>query len=196
MQPCVSQGGLLILRIEAHGRTAHAARAHLGENAIYKAMRDLQRLETYEFDRSDPYLGPPTLTPTVIEAGKARNVVPDLCTFYLDIRTNASYAHDELIDLMGDLMDSDVHVHSKRLIPVATDPSERIVQACLHSRPDAQPFGSPTVSDWIFLHDVPTVKIGPGRSERSHRPDEHIALQDVEDATAIYQAIIRAYFDA
>ncbi|RMH59841.1 MAG: M20/M25/M40 family metallo-hydrolase [Bacteroidetes bacterium] len=195
MRPCVSQGGLLILRLEAHGRSAHAARSHLGENAIYKAMRDLQRLEAFRFDRADPYLGPPTVTPTVIEGGSARNMVPDRCTVYLDVRTNASYTHDELTALLSDILESEVHVHSKRLIPVATDPSERIVQACLAALPGVEPIGSPTMSDWLFLHDIPTVKIGPGLSERSHTAHEHIAVADLEAAVPVYQRIIRHYFE-
>ena len=195
LQPCVAQKGLLILRIHAHGRTAHAARAHLGENAILKATRDIQRLAAYTFDREDPFLGKPTLTVTVIEGGKARNVVPNLCSFFVDIRTTPTYTHEEVIDLMADLLESEVKVHSKRIIPLATAPSERIVQACRTALPDAAPFGSPTASDWLFLYDVPTVKIGPGPSERSHTPDEHIEIAEVERAVEVYKEIIRAYFD-
>lgn len=195
LQPCIAQKGLLILRLEAHGTTAHAARAHLGDNAILKAGRDLQRLAGFAFEKADPFLGRPTLSPTMIEGGTARNVVPDRCTVYLDIRTTPAYTHEEIIDLLSEALESDVQVHSKRIIPVATDPQERIVQACLQAIPDAEPFGSPTASDWMFLHDIPTVKIGPGSSERSHTPGEHIALAEVERAVAVYKGIIRAYFD-
>ena len=60
MQPCVAQKGLLILNATAHGQTAHAARAHLGDNAIFRAARDLQQLAGYTFERADPFLGRPT----------------------------------------------------------------------------------------------------------------------------------------
>ena len=195
LQPCVAQKGLLILHIHAHGQTAHAARAHLGENAILKAARDIQRLDAYTFERTDPFLGKPTLTVTVIEGGKARNVVPNLCSFFVDIRTTPAYTHEEIIDLMADVLESEVKVHSKRIIPLATALSERIVRACRAALPDAAPFGSPTASDWLFLHDVPTVKIGPGISERSHTPDEHIEIAEVERAVEVYKGIIRAYFE-
>ncbi|MEM9664901.1 MAG: M20/M25/M40 family metallo-hydrolase [Bacteroidota bacterium] len=194
MQPCVAQKGLLILRVEAHGRTAHAARAHLGDNAITRAARAVQQLDALPFDRADPFLGTPTATVTTIEGGTARNVVPDRCTFHVDIRSTPAYTHDELIAYVAGALDAEVHVHSQRLIPVATDPGARIVQACQAALPDATPFGSPTASDWIYLQDVPTVKIGPGRSERSHTPHEHIAVADVERAVQDYQAIVRAYF--
>lgn len=194
LQPCVAQKGLLILHVHAHGRTAHAARAHLGENAILKAARDIQRLADFSFDRDDPFLGKPTLTVTAIEGGTARNVVPHLCSFFVDIRTTPAYTHDEIIDLLARSLESEVKVHSKRLIPLATPVSERIVQACRTVLPDAPPFGSPTASDWLFLHDVPTVKIGPGLSERSHTADERIEITEVERAVTVYKGVIKAYF--
>lgn len=194
LQPCVSQKGLLILNVTAHGKTAHAARAHLGDNAISRAARDIIRLTDFQFARTDPFLGAPTLTVTTIEGGSARNVVPDRCTFYLDIRTTPAYSHDEITGMVADLLESEVSVHSKRIIPVSTDPSERIVRATLKALPDSEPFGSPTASDWIFLHDIPTVKLGPGPSERSHTPDEHIDLSEVSGAVLAYKKIIHNYF--
>ena len=195
LQPCLAQKGLLILKATAHGRSAHAARAHLGDNAIVRAARDVLRLSEYRFTRPDPYLGLPTLSVTTVEGGTARNVVPDQCTFYIDVRTTPAYDHDALADELSSLIESSVEIHSKRFIPVSTSPDARIAQACRQALPDSEPFGSPTASDWIFLHDVPTVKLGPGRSERSHTPDEHIAVRDLYDAVDAYVRIIRAYFE-
>jgi acetylornithine deacetylase len=196
--PCLAQKGLLILRLHAHGITAHAARAHLGRNAILAAAHDLDALGRLTFDRDDPFLGKPTVTPTIIEAGAAKNVVPDRCTVTLDIRSTPAYPHGDLIDLVRQHVHAEVEVYSKRLIPCATDGSARIAQACQRGLiglgRDATPFGSPTASDWIFLNDVPTVKIGPGRSELSHTPDEHVEVAEVERAVEVYAAIAQAYF--
>ena len=105
MQPCLAQKGLLILHLNAHGTTAHAARAHLGENAILKAARDLHILSDLRFP-DDPLLGPTTITPTVIAGGGASNVVPDACTVTLDIRTTPANTHDELIAAIDEATDS------------------------------------------------------------------------------------------
>jgi acetylornithine deacetylase len=185
----------LILNVHARGTTAHAARSHLGDNAILRASADIERLRSLTFDREDPFLGRPTLTVTTIEGGSARNVVPDLCTFTLDIRSTPTYPHDELIALVEATIESEVEIHSTRIVPVATDESERIVQACRRALPNAVPFGSPTASDWMFLHDIPTVKLGPGPSERSHTPDEHIELDEIIRAVDAYKGILRAYFE-
>ena len=132
---------------------------------------------------------------TTINGGTVRNVVPDLCTFTLDIRSIPAYTHEELTDVIARTVESEVTVHSQRIVPVATQITARIVQACQTALPDAEPFGSPTASDWIFLHDVPTVKIGPGPSERSHTPDEHIELAEVVRAVEGYKSIIKTYFN-
>jgi acetylornithine deacetylase len=195
LRPCIAQKGLLILRVSARGRAAHAARAHLGENAIEKAARDIVRCAALAFEREDPYLGYPTATVTTIEGGSARNVVPDECTFTLDLRSTPAYTHAELIAMVRAVLESDVQVHSERLIPVSTPLDERIVRACREAVPEAEPFGSPTASDWIFLADVPAVKIGPGSSELSHTAGEKIAVDELHRAVNVYRTIIESYFD-
>ncbi|MFK7846950.1 MAG: M20/M25/M40 family metallo-hydrolase [Rhodothermales bacterium] len=194
LAPCIAQKGLLILKVNARGTSAHAARAHLGENAIYAAARDLLKLEHFSFEKTDPYLGKPTLAATTISGGKTRNMIPDLCTFYLDIRSTPAYSHEEIIALMSEYLESEVEVHSKRIVPAATKDDSLIVQACLKALPDKKPFGSPTTSDWIHLTDVPTVKIGPGPSQRSHTPHEHIEIDELLNGVVVYKRIIVEYF--
>ena len=198
LRPCLAQKGLLILTATARGRTAHAARAHLGQNALTVAARDLLRLDALAFDRSDPLLGPPTVTATTIEGGTAKNVVPDRCTFTLDVRSTPAYTHAELAALVAGALESEVAVYSDRLIPCRTDPAAPIARAAIAALGalgrDAAPFGSPTASDWIFLHDVPTVKLGPGRSELSHTADEHVDLAELDAAVAVYRALAERYF--
>ncbi len=194
LAPCIAQKGLLILKVNARGKSAHAARAHLGENAIYAAARDLLKLEHFSFDKTDPYLGKPTLAATTISGGKTRNMIPDLCTFYLDIRSTPAYSHEEIIALVRDYLDSEVEVHSKRIVQASTHPASRIVRACFNVLPAQPPFGSPTTSDWIHLTDVPTVKIGPGPSQRSHTPHEHIEIEALLKGVSVYKKIIVEYF--
>ena len=198
LRPCLAQKGLLILEATAHGRTAHAARAHLGDNALTRAARDLVRLDGLAFSKRDPLLSLPTATATMIEGGTARNVVPDRCTFFVDVRSTPAYPHAALAALVGDLLESEVAVYSDRIVPCATDASARVAQAVTGALTglglDAEPFGSPTASDWIFLADVPAVKIGPGRSELSHTPDEHVEIAQIERAVEVYAAVARRYF--
>ncbi|WP_420455546.1 M20/M25/M40 family metallo-hydrolase [Rubrivirga sp.] len=198
LRPCLAQKGLLILTATAEGETAHAARAHLGTNALTVAARDLLAIDALAFERSDPLLGWPTATATMIEGGTAKNVVPDRCRITLDVRSTPAYTHAELTALVRDALESRVEVYSDRLVPCATAADCRIVQATTGALSalgwDAAPFGSPTASDWIHLADVPAVKIGPGRSELSHTPDEHVEIAQLEAAVEVYAEIARRYF--
>ncbi|HLA64671.1 MAG TPA: M20/M25/M40 family metallo-hydrolase [Rhodothermales bacterium] len=198
LRPCLAQKGLLILEATAHGRTAHAARAHLGDNAITKAARDVGRIATLTFDRDDPWLGRPTATVTTIAGGTARNVVPDRCSFFVDVRSTPAYTHAELAAQVAAGLESEVSVYSDRLIPCSTGADVRIAVACRTALEglglDSAPFGSPTASDWIFLHDVPAVKLGPGRSELSHTADEHVEAAEVVRGVEVYKRVVRAYF--
>lgn len=195
LRPCLAQKGLLILTVEARGRTAHAARAHLGDNAIARAARDVARLAAHRFERTDPLLGPPTATVTLIEGGTAKNVVPDRCRFTVDVRSVPAYSHAELTAEIASVLESDVHVYSDRLVPTATNPAEPVARAAVAAS-GAEPFGSPTTSDWIFLRDLPVVKIGPGSSELSHTAEEHVHEADLLRAVRVYRDIIRLFFAA
>lgn len=192
--PVVAQKGLLIVRLTAHGKSAHAARHTLGENAILKASDDIHRLSDLTFDRIHPILGEITMNVTTIQGGTARNVIPDECVIYLDIRSTPSYTHDDLIQIIHSCVKSEVTIHSDRIIPVSTEIEESIVQACLHARPGNQPQGSPTASDWIYLSGIPAVKIGPGSSELSHTSDEHVEEAELIEAVAFYKAAVKEYF--
>lgn len=194
MQPCIAQKGLLILTGVARGRSAHAARAGLGDNAIERAARDIGRIASFTFDRTDPDLGEPTVAVTTIAGGSARNVIPDECRFTMDIRSTPAYTHAELTSIFRDGLESEIEIHSDRIVPVRTDARDSIVRACLDALPGASTFGSPTTSDWIFLHDVPAVKIGPGDSRLSHTADESIPVDELVDAVAGYKRIIKAFF--
>jgi acetylornithine deacetylase len=190
----VAQKGLLILKVHAHGAAAHAGRAHEGTNAITKAMTAVRQIENVVLDRADPYLGTPTLTVTTIQSDGPNNTVPEHCVFTVDVRTTPAYTHDEIVALVREAVEAEVEVHSDRLVPCATPDDARIARAARTALPDADPFGSPTSSDWVFLHDVPTVKLGPGRSTRSHTADERIDTAEVDRAVAVYRDLVRAYF--
>ncbi len=195
LKPCIAQKGLLILRLECRGRSAHAARPHLGDNAVVKAAEDIQRLVATELDRVHPVLGAVTVTPTVIEGGKVRNMIPDLCTVSVDVRSTPSYTHAELVSILQQAVEGDLLIHSDRLISVDTAQDERIVRAGVAASGES-PFGSPTASDWIFLSDIPTIKMGPGSSDLSHTANEHIMLSELSEAVDVYRQTILRYFSA
>lgn len=193
LEICTAQRGMLILRCVAHGEAAHAAHAHLGENAVHKAARDIARLAEMEF-APHPRLGIARPQVTQISGGTARNQVPARCEFFVDLRTTPNLDHADVAAAINAALESEVIVHSQRYEPVATDEQEPIVQAALAATGAGTTVGSVTASDWAFLKGTPAVKAGPGDTCRSHRPDEFLLLSELEAGARFYTQLARSYF--
>lgn len=194
--PMTAQRGLLILRCCVHGRTAHPANTpgDTPDNAIANAAAELVRLRQFDWGRPHALLGACHAHPTMISGGVARNVIPDRCEFFLDIRTTPAETHAQLVQRLQAALACEIHVHSDRLVPVETPDDARIVQAALRARPGTRPTGSPAMSDMVFLAGTPAVKLGPGSSPRSHTPNEYILASELAAGADTYERIIQEYF--
>ena len=97
MKMAIAEKGLLVLDCTAHGIAGHAARNE-GVNAIYKAMKDIQWLSNFQFEKTSPFLGPVHIAVTSVSTqNKAHNIVPSECSFVVDIRVNEFYSFDDVI---------------------------------------------------------------------------------------------------
>ncbi len=177
MQLAIAEKGLLVLDCIAHGISGHAARDE-GENAIYNAIRDINWLTTYQFPKLSPVLGPVKLSVTMISAGTQHNVVPDTCTFTVDVRVTEQYTLEEVIETIRANIRADVKPRSVRLKPSSIPADHPIVRAGLAL--GRHTYGSPTTSDQAVLN-CPSLKCGPGHSGRSHSADEFIYLREIEE---------------
>ncbi len=195
LSPAVAQKGLLLLEVTAAGRSAHAAWGG-GVNAVVAAARDVLALEKLSVPGEHPALGKTSLNVTQISGGARHNVIPDSCKLVLDIRTVPSVSPEDIIALVRRSVEGQVSVRSNRLGSVETDPAHPIVKAALAANPAGRAYGSPTLSDWVFLRGIPTVKAGPGDSTRSHTPDEYLEVAELEAGVAFYEKLIRRYFEA
>lgn len=195
MQPAVAERGLMVLDCTAHGRAGHAARSE-GINAIYIALKDIEQLRTLEFEKVSDLLGPVKLTTTVINAGTQHNVIPDTCTFTVDVRSNEFYSNEYIYNKVRACVKSDVEARSFRLGSSRIDVSHPLVSSALAlgPQPDGRqrvPFGSPTLSDQALM-PWPSLKMGPGDSARSHTADEYIVTCEVRQAITEYITMLSA----
>jgi acetylornithine deacetylase len=197
LQVCTAQRGLLVMRCTARGSGGHAAHAEAPgiENAIHKAARDISRVAAMRFP-PHPLLGAAKPQVTQVGGGRQRNQVPDTCEFFVDLRTDPGQDHDGLAMMFRATLESEVAIHSKRYLPKGTDSRHPLVRAALAAAGAGSPVGSSTTSDWAFLGDVPAVKVGPGDTLRSHRPDEYLALAELEAGVAFYAQLVPSYFAA
>jgi acetylornithine deacetylase len=182
MELAVAEKGLLVLDCVAKGTSGHAAREE-GDNAIYKALADIEWIRNYRFPKVSPTLGPVKMSVTIVQAGTQHNVVPDLCAFTVDVRATDQYTLEELIEEIQRNITSEVQARSIRLRPSSIPMDHPIVRAGLQLGRKA--YGSPTTSDQALL-DCPSLKMGPGHSARSHSADEFIYLHEINEGVAQY----------
>lgn len=187
MQPAIAEKGLMVLDITAHGKAGHAARDE-GDNAIYHALDDMQWFRAREWERVSPLLGRVKSTVTIVQAGTQHNVIPDRCTFTVDVRSNELYSNEELFGIIRSHLQSEVKARSFRLNSSSIPMEHPLVQAAIAQ--GKHPFGSPTLSDQALM-PFPSMKMGPGQSSRSHTADEYIELHEIADAIDTYLRMLR-----
>ncbi|GAC1708510.1 MAG: M20 family metallo-hydrolase [Flavisolibacter sp.] len=183
MQMAVAERGLIVLDCHAQGRPGHAARNE-GDNAIYKAIKDIEWLQNYEFPLQSPWLGKVKMTVTsIFTENKSHNIIPSDCNFTVDVRTNECYQLEEIVQTVQRSLRSTAHPRSLRLRSTFISLDHPVVVAGLAL--DLKPYGSPTTSDKALL-PFASLKIGPGDSARSHIADEFIYLKEIEDGIDLY----------
>ncbi|NCB07371.1 MAG: M20/M25/M40 family metallo-hydrolase [Bacteroidia bacterium] len=175
MELAIAEKGLLVLDCYAYGKSGHAARNE-GENALYKALDDIQKLRAFQFPKVSNVLGEGKISVTQIEAGTQHNVVPDVCHFVVDVRTNEHYLNKEAYQIICDLIDSEVKPRSLRLNSSGINENHPFAQKVKSM--GIRLYGSPTTSDQAIIPFL-SVKMGPGDSARSHTANEFIYKSEI-----------------
>lgn len=188
MQMAIAEKGLLVLDCTSFGKAGHAARNE-GENAIYKAMKDISWINSHKFPKESTLLGPVKMSVTVINTeNKAHNVVPSQCTFVADIRVNELYDFNEILSVIQKNVQCEVKARSLRMRSSLIPESHPVVQAGLSL--GRKIYGSPTTSDKALM-PFAALKIGPGLSARSHTADEFIYVKEIEEGIGIYIDLLK-----
>jgi len=183
MQMAVAEKGLMVLDAIAQGRAGHAARDE-GESALYKAIKDIEWIQSYRFSKVSDLLGPVKMSVTVIETdNKAHNVVPAQCKFIVDCRVNELYTFEEILQTIKSNIKSEIQPRSTRLRSTAIALEHPLIKA--GTALGRTYYGSPTTSDKALM-PFQTLKMGPGDSARSHTADEFIYVDEIKNGIDLY----------
>ena len=183
MQMAIAEKGLMVLDCISTGTAGHAAREE-GDNAVYKALKDIEWFKNYRFDKVSDLLGPVKMSVAVIETeNKAHNVVPAQCRFVVDCRVNELYSFKELIDFIKSNVQCEVKPRSTRLRSSSIALNHPLVEAGLKQGRTC--YGSPTTSDKALM-PFSALKMGPGDSARSHTADEFIYIDEIKEGITLY----------
>lgn len=189
MHMAVGERGLLVIDGMVTGTTKHAALDNQ-DNAILNAMEVLKKLQNIHFERISEVLGDVHVTISEIHAGSQHNVTPPECHFVLDIRINEKYTPQEVLTVLGKELDCSLEARSldKKASGISLD--HPIVESA--KALNIKRYGSLTLSNMAYV-SFPSVKIGPGDSVRSHKPDEFIYRHELDTGKLYYKRLINQY---
>lgn len=187
LEMAVAERGLMVIDCTAEGRSGHAARNE-GENALYKAVEDIEWIRNYKFEKVSPLLGESRLTVTVISTENVQhNVVPSQCKFVIDVRVNELYTFDEILDALQKNLKSKFKPRTTRMKSTSISLDHPLVKAGLKLGKGY--YGSPTTSDKALM-PFSTLKMGPGDSARSHTADEYIYIDEIKEGIETYIKLV------
>ena len=182
MKLAIAEKGLMVIDAYADGISGHAAHENT-ENAIYNAMKDIDWIKSFSFDKTSQSLGVVKMSVTQISAGSQHNVVPASCHFVIDVRVNDEYDNKEVYDIIDRHTSCRLQARSFRLSSSSIAMDHPIVKAGIAL--DRETYGSQTISDQALL-SCPSLKLGPGVSARSHSANEYIELAEIEEGINLY----------
>jgi succinyl-diaminopimelate desuccinylase len=218
-QLCITQKGALRVEVTVRGRMAHGAMPLSGVNPVSRAARfvvAVEELEGEEIERhgEDPFLGSPSLTPTILmspDCGEPQiNVIPASAYVALDIRTVPAQSHEELIERLRDILaglksedpdfDATLEVIEERP-PTETPKDEPLVSAMSkayeHLTGEEPRYnGVPGATDGTFLSawaNVPIVTTGAGNREIPHHADEWVDEEELLTTCKLYASTALYY---
>jgi len=188
LEMAVAERGLMVIDCTAEGRSGHAARNE-GENALYKAVEDINWIRNYKFGKVSPLLGESRLTVTVIATENVQhNVVPSQCKFVIDVRVNELYTFDEILDALQKNLKSKFKPRTTRMKSTSIPLDHPLVKAGIKLGKGY--YGSPTTSDKALM-PFSTLKMGPGDSARSHTADEYIYIEEIKEGIETYIRLLQ-----
>ncbi|HBJ76916.1 MAG TPA: acetylornithine deacetylase [Porphyromonadaceae bacterium] len=186
LKMAIAEKGLLVLDCTSYGKSGHAA-LNNGENAIYKAIEDIEIIKENDFFQPSTLLGNVHFSVTMIDAGTQHNVIPDKCHFVVDIRTNELYSNQEVLECLKDKLSSTITPRSLHLNSSSISREHPLVKRGIEL--GLTTFGSPTLSDKAQM-PFPTLKLGPGSSKRSHTADEYIEKKEILQGIECYFSLL------
>lgn len=216
---CIAQKGVMWVRVTVSGKMAHGCMPLTGINPIYHTaalLMELKALEAEEIARHgcDPYLGQPSITPTIIRApvqGEPQNnVMPDQCMLTLDIRLIPGQSPEELErrirGIFQRLKEKDASFAAELEViesrpPTSVSKDEPVVAklaAAFRDVTGKEPVygGVPGTTDGTILFawaGVPIVTCGPGDTYIPHHVDEYLDIEQLIEASRIYAVAALRY---
>ena len=184
-----AEKGLVVFDGVVKGTPSHAAHPN-PDNAIYNTVPVLEWFRDYRFPKVSDVLGEVKVTVSQIQGGVQHNAVPAQVELVVDVRVNDCYSNQEVAEILSREAPCQLHARSLRLNSSSISPEHPLVRAGVAM--GRKTYGSPTLSDQAAL-SCPSLKMGPGKSTRSHSADEYVCLQEIREGIALYGELLNRF---
>ena len=201
MKICNEQKGRTWADICVHGMTAHGSQKGVGENAIYLAIKLIEKIKNTEFEEY-----PDTFWRTLaINAGVEPQVVPDRCTFTVDARLQVGHDPSNIWEKLEDMIKQikKENPHFDATYDIAdmrtswhTSKEDKLIQDIEKSlqnigiNPVFETFFGSTDASMLIKNNLIPVIIGPGDLSVVHRENEYVELSQLYDSCRLYLDIM------
>ena len=182
----VQAKGVLALRIDVSGTSAHGSTPWLGDNAVLKAVDVFRQISAMPFTReSSDMFDRPSVSLGRIMGGDAMNRVPDRCTIDVDIRFLPGQSAQAILADIEAIPDTSLSIVFHR-DPAMVERDNPYVVLLAESISDGVPaerisIGRDGASDIVsFLNaGTPGVEFGPTGAGH-HGPEEWVSISSLE----------------
>jgi acetylornithine deacetylase len=208
LRPAVGHKGKTAFTATCHGRAAHSANPGLGVNPIHMAADFIGRIRERQADiaqsglRDATYEVPyTTLHVGVIKGGTVLNIVPSRCELEFEFR---NIPDENALELTASLradaaaiaadcgtgIDLDInHEYPALDTPPNAEVVELAGELTGHRQPIKVGYGS-EAGLFSGRLGIPTVVCGPGSIDQAHKPDEFVALEQLQACDTMMDALI------
>jgi succinyl-diaminopimelate desuccinylase len=182
----VQAKGVLAMRLQIGGRSAHSSTPWLGDNAVLKAIDVFRKIETLPFAReSSELFDRPSINLGRIIGGDALNKVPDSCVMDVDVRYLPGQEPDDILAQVGAMEDVEILRTFNRVPAIVSraNPFVHVLSAAVSRSVggEVMSVGRDGASDAVsFLEaGIPAVEFGP-HGGGHHGPDEWVSIDSLE----------------
>jgi succinyl-diaminopimelate desuccinylase len=190
--------GTMHARVTIHGIAAHSARPWMGRNAIHLALPLLTRVAGLPIRevRMGEAVYREVLNVTLIEGGRSRNVLPNLCTLNLNFRFAPDRSIEKAESYLRALCPQSAEVEIVDAAPAALPRLDApLVQQFMKSvGAEVRAKQAWTDVAQFAARGVPAINFGPGLPELAHRKDERVPVENLRYAHEVLGSFLEQIF--